>query len=105
MTDHLFLWLQVMRTESIFIISEITRSPMPLRMTRCVLLYLFCLAEFTMAQSVVSDQRYDSLTKALRRSPSDTVKIKTYHLLSAHVGDINPQQALLYEDSALAVAR
>ena len=74
-------------------------------MFRCVFVYLFCLSHLTLAQRNVSTDRYDSLVRALKESLSDTLSIKLYHQLSAHVVEFNPTQALSYEDSALAIAR
>ena len=74
-------------------------------MFRCVFIYLFCLSHLTLAQGNVSTDRYDSLVRALKESLSDTLSIKLYHQLSAHVVESNPAQALSYEDSALTIAR
>ena len=43
--------------------------------------------------------------RALKRSAADTSTIKIYHALAAHAGDSNPPKALVYEDSALVIAR
>ena len=74
-------------------------------MSRCVFIFLFCLSHFTLAQRNVSSNRYDSLVRSLKKSLSDTLTIKLYHLLSAHVAESNPEQVLFYEDSALTIAR
>ena len=74
-------------------------------MARCVFVFLLCLTQFTFAQRNVSTNRYDSLVRALKKSSSDTLSIKLYHLLSAQVAESNPKQVLFYEDSALAIAR
>ena len=74
-------------------------------MARCVFAFLLCLTQFTFAQRNVSTNRYDSLVRAVKKSSSDTLTIKLYHLLSAQVAESNPKQVLFYEDSALAIAK
>ena len=74
-------------------------------MARCVLVFLLCLTQFTFAQRSVSTNRFDSLVRALKKSSSDTLTIKLYHLLSAQVAESNPKQVLFYEDSALTIAK
>ena len=74
-------------------------------MARCVIVFLLCLTPFTFAQRNVSTNRYDSLVRAVEKSSSDTVTIKLYHMLSAQVAESNPKLVLLYEDSALAIAK
>ena len=84
------------------------RSKIPFRhpvMARYVFVFLMCLTQFTFAQRNVSSNRYDSLVRALQKSSSDTVTIKLYHMISAQVAESNPKLVLLYEDSALAVAK
>jgi signal transduction histidine kinase/DNA-binding response OmpR family regulator len=80
--------------------------PFKHRMIRCVILgFCFCLVQFTHAQSSQSSSRYDSLYRELKRSPSDTSTIKIYHLLAEIKAENNPNQALVFEDSALAIAK
>src|SRR5687768_9045307 len=74
-------------------------------MARCVFAFLLCLTQLTFAQRNASTNRYDSLVRALKKSSSDTLTIKLYHLLSAQVAESNPKLVLLYEDSALAIAK
>lgn len=74
-------------------------------MARCVFVFLLCLTQFTFAQRNVSTIRYDSLVSSLKKSSSDTLTIKLYHLLAAQVAESNPKQVLFYEDSALSIAK
>jgi len=74
-------------------------------MVRCVVVVLLCLTQLTFAQRNISTNRYDSLVRALKKSSSDTLSIKLYHQLAAHVAENNPTQVLSYEDSALAIAK
>lgn len=70
-------------------------------MTRCLVITFYIAAHFTSAQA----DRYDSLYRELKRSLPDTSAIKCYHLLAELSMEQNPQQALLFEDSALTIAK
>lgn len=74
-------------------------------MTRCVILYFCLLVQFAVAQTNSPEKHYDSLYKELKRSRSDTSTIKLYHLLAKQSAEDSPNRALLYEDSALTIAR
>lgn len=74
-------------------------------MTRCVILWFCCLVQFAFAQTNSSRNRHDSLYRELKQSTTDTSTIKLYHLLAKRSVEDNPHQALLFEDSALVIAR
>lgn len=71
-------------------------------MRRRFLLTLFFALAF---QSLVQAQVYDSLQRAIKKSTSDTLTIRLYHLLAEQIPTNNISQALAYEDSALVIAK
>jgi len=50
-------------------------------------------------------QPYDSLLNAIRRSTTDTLTIRLYHQLAEKTTPENLERALVYEDSALHIAK
>lgn len=74
-------------------------------MIRCILACFLCFSQLALAQDIAAKRKYDSLVRAIKRSPSDTNSIELYHALAAEIAEREPLQALTYEDSALVIAK
>jgi signal transduction histidine kinase/DNA-binding response OmpR family regulator/predicted negative regulator of RcsB-dependent stress response len=75
-------------------------------MTRwCSIIVYIILPGIGIAQPDALKHRYDSLYRQLRLTSSDTTAIKCYHMLAELISQSDPGKALIYEDSALQIAR